>query len=76
MDLSQIGSLIGAALVLAAFVGHQTGRVDPRGRAYQLLNLVGAAVLVASALTASLWGFVALNLVWAAVSLWALARGL
>lgn len=75
MSLASIGSIVGGALILAAFIALQLGRVDAEDRRYLTLNLGGAIVLVASALLAELWGFVVLNVVWAAASAWGLARG-
>jgi hypothetical protein len=75
MSLASIGSLVGGALILAAFIALQLGRVDAEDRRYQVLNLSGAIVLVAAALLAELWGFVVLNVVWAGASAWALAHG-
>jgi len=74
MSLASIGSLVGGALILAAFIALQLGRVDAEDRRYQMLNLSGAIVLVAAALLAQLWGFVVLNVVWAGASAWALAH--
>ena len=75
MSLASIGSLVGGALILAAFIALQLGRVDAEDRRYLALNVGGAIVLVASALLAQLWGFVVLNVVWAGASAWALVRG-
>ena len=74
MSLASIGSLVGGALILAAFIALQLGRVDAEDRRYQVLNLSGAIVLVAAALMAQLWGFVVLNVVWAVASAWSLVR--
>lgn len=76
MSSASIGSLVGGALILAAFIALQLGRADANDRGYLALNTVGAIVLVASAVSAELWGFVVLNVVWAAASGWGLARGL
>ena len=75
MSLAAAGSLVGGALILAAFIALQLGRVDATDRRYLALNTGGAVVLVASALLAELWGFVVLNVVWAAASAWGLLRG-
>ncbi len=75
MSLASIGSLVGGALILAAFIALQLGRVDAADRRYLALNAGGAVVLVASALLAQLWGFVVLNVVWAGASAWGLVRG-
>ena len=74
MSPASIGSLVGGALILAAFIALQLGRVDADDRRYLALNAVGAVVLVASALLAELWGFVVLNVVWAGASAWGLMR--
>ncbi len=74
MSLASIGSLVGGALILAAFIALQLGRVDADDRRYLALNAGGAVVLVASALLAQLWGFVVLNVVWAGASAWGLVH--
>ncbi|MFC4068612.1 CBU_0592 family membrane protein [Actinoplanes subglobosus] len=68
-------SLAGAFLVLTAFVGLQMGRLAVDTVVYQLLNLVGAALLTTVGLLSTTWGFVVLNGVWsivAIVKLWQL----
>jgi hypothetical protein len=75
--MSQILSLAGAAFVLVAFGGLQLGRMAPEDLAYQLTNLVGATLLIAAAVMTKTWGFIVLNVVWAAfaaVKLVGLAR--
>lgn len=64
--------LAGAALILAAFVGAQLGRLRTASLAYLAPNAVGAALLTADAWRLGQWGFVLLEGVWTAVSLWAL----
>ena len=75
MSLASAGSLVGGALILAAFIALQLGRMGADDRRYLALNAGGAVVLVASALLAQLWGFVVLNTVWAGASTWGLLRG-
>lgn len=75
MSLASVGSLVGGALILAAFIALQLGRAKADDRWYLALNVSGSVVLVASALSAELWGFVVLNVVWACASAWGLARG-
>lgn len=72
--LLQILSLIGAALILGAYVGNQRGRLGPEDRLYNLMNFVGAALLAAVAIADRRWGFILLESVWAAVSLVPLLR--
>lgn len=72
--VDQVLSAIGAALILAAFWALQTERMRPEQPVYQAINLVGAALLAASAIITQSWAFIVLNVVWALVALWALVR--
>lgn len=74
-DLIQI---VGAVLILVAFIAAQRGVMSPQSGVYLWLNLIGSAVLAVLALLGSDWGFLLLEGVWAIVSGWALielARG-
>lgn len=74
-DLIQI---LGAVLILIAFIAAQRGVMSPQSGVYLWLNLVGSAVLAVLALLGSDWGFLMLETVWAIVSAFALielARG-
>lgn len=73
--LLQLLSLIGAAMILGAYVGNQRGRLGPEDRLYNLMNFLGAALLAAVAIADRRWGFILLESVWAAVSLVPLLRG-
>jgi hypothetical protein len=64
--------IAGALLILAAFTAAQSGRVDPRSRAYLALNLAGSTVLAYEALHGQEWGFLILESAWALVSAWGL----
>lgn len=72
--MDQLVSAVGAALILGAFWALQTGRMTPQQPVYQVVNLVGAGLLATAALMTESWAFVVLNVVWAAVALWALVR--
>lgn len=72
--LDQLVQVIGALLILSAFVAAQLGSMDPHSRAYLSLNLVGSLVLTVLAWHEQQWGFLMLEAVWAAVSLWGLVQ--
>lgn len=74
--MDQLIQIIGALLILTAFAAVQFERMRPDSRLYLALNLLGSAILAVLAVSASQWGFVLLESVWAAVSAWGLAAAL
>ena len=70
----QIASFVGALLILIAYVGHQLNWINPRKASYNLLNAVGSAILAYVAFHPFQIGFVVLEVIWAMVSIYALAR--
>jgi hypothetical protein len=72
--MDQLVQIAGALLILSAFAAAQFGAMDPHSRSYLFLNLVGSAILAVLALEEQQWGFLLLETVWAAVSLWGLIR--
>jgi hypothetical protein len=72
--MDQVIQIVGALLILVAFAAAQAGAMDQHSRTYLLLNLVGSVTLAALAWFEQLWGFLLLETVWAAVSLWGLWR--
>lgn len=60
--------LAGSALILIAFIGSQTGRLDQKSRAYLLANALGSAALAVDAACYRQWGFLLLEGSWAIVS--------
>jgi len=72
--LFQIVSVIGAILILYAYVALQVGRMQSESIWYQVLNLVGGAALLATALANWQWGFIILEGVWTGVSAAGLTR--
>ena len=74
--LRQVVSFAGAALILMAYMGHQFKWMDSRRAMYNVLNAVGSGILGYIALRSFQVGFVVLEGVWTAISLYALWRGL
>jgi hypothetical protein len=72
-QLVQVG---GAVLILVAFAASQFGAMDPHSRAYLVLNFLGSLILAVLAWREHQWGFLLLETVWAAVSLWGLCATL
>ena len=66
--------ILGALLILAAFVLLQLRRLTARSLPYVLLNLAGGAVLALDAYLEEQWGFVLLQTAWTVVALAALAQ--
>jgi hypothetical protein len=75
--MDQIAQIVGALLILGAFVLAQRKKLDTNSTVYLLLNVVGAAILAVVAAADRDWGFLMLEGVWAIVSAWGLvgARG-
>ncbi|HYI79540.1 MAG TPA: hypothetical protein VEW67_01610 [Thermoleophilaceae bacterium] len=76
--MDQIFQVAGAALILVAFIAAQRDAMSTHSVVYLTLNLVGSLVLTGVALHGKDWGFLLLEIVWAAVSawsLWQLSRG-
>lgn len=65
---------IGTVCVLLAYLLVSSQRISSESRAFQLLNLLGAAMLAVYSLVLSAWSSVALNAIWAVIALVALWR--
>ena len=52
----------------------QMGRISSTGVSYLVANMLGSVLLVIDALNGEQWGFVLLEVVWFAVSVWSLVR--
>jgi membrane-bound ClpP family serine protease len=71
LELLQI---VGAVLILVAFIGLQVKRLAPTSYLYLILNAVGSALLALLAAIGSQWGFLLLEGSWAVVSVAGLAN--
>ncbi len=69
VSVDQIVQIVGALLILAAFILSQGNLLDVDSVLYLVLNLVGAAILAVLAFQGQRWGFVLLEGVWALVAL-------
>jgi hypothetical protein len=70
----QLVSLVGALAILVAYAANQFGLLSPSNGSYSVLNLVGAAILTFVAWAEEQYGFLLLEAVWTAVSLWAVVK--
>jgi hypothetical protein len=64
----------GSLLILAAFVAALGGRLEQSSSTYLAINAVGSAALTATAIVSREWGFILLEGVWAAVSVYSLVK--
>lgn len=72
--IGQAVSLLGAAMILAAFAAQQAGKMRSESVEYLALNLVGSAILTYFALDAGNLGLIALEGSWALISLVSLVK--
>ena len=56
--------IIGAAIILLAFLLNQVGKWSSETLSYDIANAIGAGFLIYYAYTLESWPFVALNTVW------------
>lgn len=71
---NQIISVLGATLILVAYGANHRGWMGPPDRIYNLINLLGALLLLWVAIVDDRWGFILLEVVWAAISIPRLIR--
>lgn len=66
--LQQAVAVVGALLVLSAYVALQTGRLGRETRTFSALNFFGSALLTWVAVLDGRWGFILLEGAWALIS--------
>ena len=72
--MDQVIQLVGAVMVLAAFIAVQVGRMAPQARSYLVLNLLGSVLLLVTAVADGDAGFILLEAVWAGAAAYGLVR--
>ena len=70
--MEQFFQVVGALLILAAYMLAQFRLLDQRSYLYLLLNLIGSAILAVLAAVTRQWGFLLLEGTWALISSWGL----
>jgi len=68
--------LAGAAIVLLAYFGLQTGKLRGDGIAFQVANIIGAGAIALSLVFKFNAGAMFIELAWIAISVYGLVRGI
>lgn len=72
--LMQVISIGGALFVLTAYGAHQLGRMHAETYTYQLLNLIGGAMLLAAAVTTRQAGLILMEGAWTVISAYGVVK--
>ena len=72
----EIVGVVGAAIVLGAYFGLQSGRLAGDGVAFQVANILGAGAIALSLVYKFNLGAMVIEVSWIAISLYGLWRGL
>ncbi len=71
---AQISGWIGTVLIVSAYLLVSVKRMNASSRSYQWMNLVGAVALGVNVFHQQSWPALALEIVWGAIAIFALAR--
>ena len=74
--MDQFIQILGAVLVLVAYIAAQLRMLDGKSYPYLVLNLLGSGLLAVLAADGAQWGFLLLEGTWALVSLLSLGARL
>lgn len=74
MSLADAAGIAGVAMILAAYAGATSGRLDPKRPAALVLNLVGAGLILLSLIYDFNLAAFLMEAAWALVALLGLAR--
>lgn len=69
MDIITIIGILGASIILLAFLLNQFGKWSTESFSYDVANVIGSGILIVYAYLLASWPFMALNAVWFLVSL-------
>ncbi len=72
--LSDIAGWIGAALLLGAYALVSTRKLDGDSVSYQLLNLLGSALLIINSFYYGAYPSVGVNVVWIGIAVFSITR--
>jgi hypothetical protein len=68
----QVISIIGAVLILVAYLAHQLRKMSAESAKYQALNFVGGFFLLVTAYAGRQYGFILMEGAWTLISGWGL----
>lgn len=74
LTLPDLIGILGSLTVCSAYFGVSSGRLDPEKLPYQVINIVGATLLLISLYFRPNPGAILIEVVWVCIALWAIAR--